>query len=454
MRSARKLAVMLTLALSGCGPPPASPRGSAPNVLVVLLDDVGLDGIASYGLAPTPPSTPTIDGLAARGVRFTHAFASPVCAPSRAALLTGRHGRRTGFGGNIPFNRFDTELSLDEVTLAELVGASTRGRYRSGVFGKWHLSTASTPGVATFPHQQGFDHAVVTFANISTFVLPDETRHDYFHWEEVRDGAILHRDGYNTSATIDDAIAGIETLGEPWLVYLPLHAAHEPLHVPPASLQGTGATPDSPAPQKARAMIEAADTELARLLEALGEEVLARTTVFVMGDNGAETWASELPLRGGKGTFFDAGIRVPLVVAGPQVVRPGVSDALVHLVDVFPTVAEISGSPLPQRRTIDGRSLLPYLADPARRGARTTVFTEMFSPHGRGPYAFDRQAISDGRYKLVRGAHDGVEWLTEVGPSPADEGADLLPGGLSAEQARAHEALGEALSAFVEQLRR
>jgi arylsulfatase A-like enzyme len=208
-------------------------------------------------------------------------------------------------------------------------------------------------------------------------------------------------------------------------------------------------TTKSTQPELQRAVVEAADTELGRLLASAPPEILADTTVILMGDNGTKREAVEPPydpLRS-KRTVFEGGVRVPLVVAGPHVAARGSrSAALVEIVDLFVTVAELAGVPLvdvagggsgfplagSEVRPVDGRSLLPYLADPAAPSERDLVFVEMFEPNGSPPYTLDHTAVRDATHKLVR--EDGVETLYELVPGALDEGPDLLADGVSAEE--------------------
>ncbi|MBX2801074.1 MAG: sulfatase-like hydrolase/transferase [Myxococcales bacterium] len=446
----------------GCGPGVAAYTPPPPNVLVVLLDDIGLDGVGAYGLSPHPPRTPTIDQLASEGVTFTHAYAYPLCSPTRAALLTGRYGRRFALGSNIPFNGSNYALPLEEVTIAEMARLSASGDYRSGIYGKWHLGSRTIVDVEHHPRLQGFDHAVTNVANLQSALDPkDAPSHDYAHWEEVEDGVPRHVDGYQPTHLVDVALKGIARLGEPWVVYLPMHTAHGPMHVPPASLQTTGVTDESTAPELFRAVVEAGDRELGRLLARLPPRVRKRTVVLVMGDNGtnapnsAEGWSA----LGGKGTVADGGIRVPLVIAAPGLAPPGtVHDGLVHAVDLFPTIAELIGVDLAEVHSggdrtveIDGHSLVPALRHPEGPGTRQWLYTEHFGPEGATQdWRVDKRVLTDGHYKLVDYPTLGTQVLTQVGPSPEDETANLLlelP--LSTDALAAYQALSDEIDGIV-----
>lgn len=415
-------------------------------MLLIVLDDVGPDGVGVYAEIAEPPPTPTLDRLADTGMRFTRAHASPVCAPSRAALLTGRHGRRTGHGENGRFES-DDRLPRSEVTLAEALRAHPEWPYGTGAFGKWHLAHSGAEDARFHAMDQGFDRSAITLGNIYEVLEQAGHAHDYSHWEEVVDGEVQHVDGYNTTGIVDHALEAVRSLPEPWFAYVALHTAHDPWHVPPASLQGSVQREDADRHAKWRGMVEAADTELGRLLDGLPARVRRRTQVVVVGDNGTrrESAAADWAVQGHKATMSDGGIRVPLIVNGPAVAVPGtVHDALVHVVDLFPTIVEWAGlEPAPE---LDGRSLGPVLSNPAERGAREWVFVEWFSPIGGAePLRRDRQVLVDHTHKLLRRAHLDEDELRRVGPSPRDESSDRLDATLDAEDEAARARLEETL---------
>ncbi len=350
-------------------------------------------------------------------------------------LLTGRHGRRYGFGNNLVFDSAGA-MPSSELTIADIV-ASAPFDYTSAVFGKWHLAGRDAPEVTRRPELHGFDHYDVTAGNIEDELVDDGTPNDYFHWERLEGGVQRHVDGYNPSVTIDATLDWIEATPEPWLAYVAMHSAHGPNHVPPGDLQATGVTEASSDPDLFGAMVEAGDAELGRLLANLPEGVSERTTIIVAGDNGTKLINIRPPwdIPGSKSTFYDAGLRVPMVMSGPLVQRPGaVTEALVHFVDLLPTIADIAcvdadnlvrtdGTPVP----VDGRSLAAQLSDPDDLGPRDYVYTEQFGGPGPPPHnAVDKRAIITHDHKLVVDVVRGTETLTELHPSPELESDDLL----------------------------
>ncbi|MCA9492334.1 MAG: sulfatase-like hydrolase/transferase [Myxococcales bacterium] len=402
---------------------PPAPRPT--NVLVVVLDDVGTDKVSSYAEVPNAPATPRIDALGRQGVRFRNAYAYPVCSPTRAAILTGRYARRDGMGAIVRWQG-KWELPLSEVLLPELLDASGTD-WSTAAIGKWHLSGPNTPNAYDHPNRQGFDHFAGSLHNLY-FGEDDETEGkvpgmDYFHWEKVEDGSRREVETYATATTTNDALERLTTMREPWFLYVAYNAAHSPFHVPPGSVVGDGA----PIPQRYGAMMEDLDREVGRLVDGLPADQRARTLIVVVGDNGTPGQAVLEPRdsRKAKGTLYEGGTNVPLIVAGPGVFGGGTTDALVHVVDLLPTVAEWVGvDPKRTGRPLDGVSFAPVLRDPTSAGARTTVYTERFGPAGPPPYRNESFAIRDDRYKLMVGKGEGERFFDLLGRNDDGEGKD------------------------------
>ncbi|MCB9689127.1 MAG: sulfatase-like hydrolase/transferase [Alphaproteobacteria bacterium] len=475
---------LLPLLLTACKPPSEVPivtptdghthtdtgtstrSWTGPNILLVMVDDVGVDKVAAYHEVDADLRTPTIDALAAEGTMFTNAWGSPVCSPARGAFMTGRHARRTGLGTNWNYEtqlEGEYEFPLEEVTIAEVVAASPDG-WSSAFLGKWHLTTVGDRS-ADHPIRQGWQSFSGILENLQVPPPGSEEPGSYYHWKRWDgDGTIAADDRYATTAVVDDAIASLGRMSEPWLLEVSFEACHFPLDLPPQELTTyLPSTSNADAPAVTRAMIEAMDTELARLLDAIPADARARTTVVFVGDNGTATFAAEDPggAQVGKGSLFDVGVRVPFIVAGPLVAHPGsVSDALVSLVDVLPTVADLAGvdlasfesprhpgSPL----TIDGRSLRPLLEDPSA-SIHDTVWTEKFGPLEVEPLNYDWRAIRDPRFKLIREVSSGTVQFYDYAARTDEvlrEGPELLRSEipLSAEHQAAYDRLSAEMDA-------
>ena len=400
---------------------PSALLGTQDNLLILLADDLGVDMLGAYGVGGDLPPTPNLDELAGAGVLFRNAWTNPVCSPTRAALLTGRFGFRTGVGAIL---RIDApSLPLDEVTLPEMLRDGTQGRYATGAFGKWHLSNDyvdPATGVAVDPasggllnpNLAGFDHFAGSMFNLTCAQAECNSPHwngpqpyHYFRLPEVINGVQNVVSAYSTTRIVDNTLEWIDQQDGPWLAYVAFHSPHSPFQAPPAQLNSSGLIPGSrPDPgEDARpyykAMVEALDTEIGRLLRSLDPAVRARTTVVFLGDNGTPQQVTAPPFIAShaKATLYEGGVRVPLIVSGPAVSVAGESDALVNSTDLFATCAELAGvdpaSVLPSGKRLDSISLASHLADLDQPFQRKTLFAEMFGPASNGQVCQDDQGL-------------------------------------------------------------
>ncbi|MFT7668509.1 MAG: arylsulfatase A-like enzyme [Planctomycetota bacterium] len=395
------------------------------NILVLIADDLGIDRVRAYGYRNQTgnliaPKTPNIDQLAAQGVLFRNAWAAPACSPARASSLTGLYPNRTGMGAAIGSGGSGEMGLRDDIsTVADLLPKG----YKNALLGKWHIagSDARTGGNDHAP-RCGFDEHSGTFGNLEQEKESGSNR-GYFSWEWLKSLALdlaatevtRVEDEYVTSHTTNAALRHIEDFGDaPWFLWVAYHAPHKPYHVPPKDLiQSTDLDLSSELGQ-GKAMVEALDTEIGRLLAGIKPEVRARTTILFFGDNGTQRALVEapFPLKRAKGTIYNGGIHVPLIISGPQTPtakRGSECNALVDITDLRPTIEEIcaSTSEIPA----DGTSLLPYLADPALASRRKWIYAERFKPNfipesGKTiasiPLTLHHQAVRGARYKLVR----------------------------------------------------
>jgi len=417
------------------------------NVLILFLDDVGVDKVGAYGVHPDAPPTPNIDGLADGGVLFRAGYANPSCSPSRASLLTGRYGRRTGLGGVTELYSSSYSLPHDEVVLPEVVKASATLDYDTSMVGKWHLTNGDVPDYENEPLTHGFDWYAGSLGNLTSST--DRTRPlTYYNWQKCSNGTLAMTQEYATTDTVDDALDRVTQMPEPWLLYVAFNAPHTPLGQPPPELHTqTDLTPQSDRLERYDATMEALDTEIGRLLGGLDVDVRDRTTILLIGDNGTPEHAVAPPFSQDQSKLaqFEGGILVPFIVTGPAVGQPGTeSHAMVHVVDVLPTVAELAGVDVSELLrngapvVLDGQSLVPHLADPETVG-RETLYAERFFDSGAPPYGFDARSVRDDRYKLIY--KDGLVGFFELGVDPPHEGPDLMEVGLSAVQQAAFDAL-------------
>lgn len=382
-----------------------SPLLASPgNVLLIIGDDVGQERVAAYGLYGDGAKTTHLDQLAKSGVLFRNCWSNPVCSSTRATIFTGDYGFRTKIGTYInPFADAHA-LALEERTIPEALALNSGGAVRTALLGKWHLGGVEDGYL--HPNDSGFEH----YAGSPNNLLEGQS---YFEWTKVTDGFAQPRYGYATTDLVDDAIGLIASYGsEPWFVVASFHAPHTPLHAPPDHLHDydlSGDPLEHPVTFQ-KAMIQAMDAEIGRMLDSIEPAVLAKTTVIFVGDNGTEGLATEYPLGPGraKGSLYEGGIRVPLIVSGYGVTATPGSEcaALVNTTDLFETVLELMGeqnegfasSDLPGHSV----SFVPYLSDPAQPSLRSFAFAEIFTPNYVSTRLSTRRAIRDSRYKLVR----------------------------------------------------
>jgi arylsulfatase B len=420
------------------------PTPEATNVLIVMIDDVGIDKFASYGIGVPAPPTPNIDALTQRGVQFSNAWAYPTCSPSRGALLTGRHARRYGIGDWIEPREDPARLAEEEVTLPEMLQHAPTS-WDSSLVGKWHLTTfmGDHDPILHGPARQGFAWHGGGLANLDNVFGPDRPQNPgYYVWEKDTNGELSIETRYVTVTTTDDGIARMGAMSEPWLMLASYNAVHTPLAAPPAELV-SDLDPDSGITLY-DAILHATDREIGRLLDAVPAHTELPTTIVLLSDNGTPVEHTDPALegRGGKGAPYELGVRVPLVVVSPLVQEPGRSDALVHVVDVFATVAELAGVDLSEVKGASGApvvhdsiSLVPYLLDPATPSQRELMYSEAFWPNGAPPYDVTKVAVRSAELKYVR--NRGSEELYVLGADGL-EGEDLLlSGSLTPEQQQA-----------------
>lgn len=366
--------------------PPLRAAGEAPaavdppNILLVVIDDLGYDLLADA-------CTPTLHALGDRGLTLANFYAAPTCSPARAALLTGLYGHHTGVGrvinGSSPYC-----LPQDS---ARLPGRLPR-HYATAAIGKWHLCMSGSATDLDHPNDVGFDWFA---GQLDSFGLSDT----YWSWPLIVNGQLSSGAGYVTSAITDLAIEQMRHPA-PWFVYVAHHAPHGPhvpANLPPPDLLNCGGGIEFPR-QIAYQMLEALDAELGRLLDA----VPPRTYVFVLSDNG--TPASIAPAADDpahyKGSVYQPGIRVPAWVLGPGVPVATI-EAPVCMVDIPATIAELAGVPFRG----DGVSIAPYLRG-VLKPVRSYAYAELFRPNQPpgvfNPSDWERTVISADGWKLIR----------------------------------------------------
>lgn len=336
-----------------------------PNILVIISDDQGVDASAEYDFSMDPPNTPNISALATEGLIFQNAWASPTCAPTRAALLTGKHGVNNTVL-SVPGN-----IREEDETIYEFLSENT-SEYATAHIGKWHLSGGNLNEEDPINNGVGY-FAGSVIGNIDNYLSWDLT----INSTDTSASTTVSTE-YNTTRLTELAEDWIDVQNSPWMMVLAYSAPHSPLHWPDESLHTrTGQTEASCAAAEDGgnnlnatkrecflAMIEAMDTEIGNLLDSMTDEERDNTVVIYIGDNGTANGSRDQTVfRGGevKNSLFEGGVRVPMVVSGNGVTRQNeVEDRLVTVTDIFATVAELSGSGV--NSIYDSISFANYLA--------------------------------------------------------------------------------------------
>ncbi len=432
---------------------PASER--PPNVIVILMDDLGINDVSSYGGGMAGVPTPNIDRLAAEGVRFDRGYAAnAVCSPSRASLMTGRYASRFGFEytptpGNMakvapllappgrrnptivhqdrakaiaPFNELGVPPS--EVTIAELLKA--RG-YHTAHIGKWHLG-----GIPTLrPNNQGFDETLFMESGLhmrEDDPMVENSKQDFdpidrFLWANMRYAASYNGSkwfepkGYLSDYYTDEAIKVIEAnRNQPFFLYLAHWGVHTPLQALKSDYQALASLPTH-RERVYGAMLLAMDRSVGRVMAALKAQGLQDNTLVIFtSDNGAPNYIAmphvNKPYRGWKLTLFEGGVRVPYILRWPaRLAAGGRFPHPVSSIDLLPTIAAAAGAELPADRVIDGSNLLPYLAAGQTAAPHEVLFWR------DGSY---QMVIARG-WKLQQSERPARTWLFHLDADPTEQ---------------------------------
>ena len=377
----------------------AADRPRPPNVVLILMDDMGWRDCGFMG--NTFIETPHIDRLATSGLVFTQAYASaPNCAPTRACLMSGqytpRHGIYTVVDPRQPAGsawhkllaaHSESELATDVVTLPEAL--RTAG-YTSGFFGMWNLGPGRTGPVT--PGGQGFD----------TVVFPETIGFG-------KDAYVDDAGRYLSDRLTDEVLAFMEdNRRRPFFVYLADHAIHAPFEPKPALrdkyARKAAGTQDRRNDPDHAATVEASDENVGRIVAALARLELSQNTIVIFTSDNGGTQQYTPPLNGGKGQLYEGGIRVPLLVSWPGVIRPGrTSDLPVASIDLYPTLLELAGGRRPAGGTLDGTSLAALLRG-GKPPTRPRLFWHFPCYVGKATPA---SAVREGQYKLIEFFEDG-----------------------------------------------
>ncbi len=299
-----------------------------PNVLLIIADDLGLDYMNGFQDNNLMPVTPHLDSLRESGVGFSRTWSTPKCSPSRAAIMSGKFGIKTGVQ--------DAEtLDTAYVSLFREIEAATGGLYTDAVLGKWHISSGQP---SDHPNQHGIDY-------YNGFWKADVE--DYYDWPNIdNDGNSNQNTTYATEHFTTEAIDWINDQNSPWFMWLAHAAPHSPFHVPPAGTYSQSPTNNNK--QKYVAAIESMDYQIGRLLDNIPQDVEENTVIIFIGDNGTPgAILQNYPTGHGKSTLYQGGVAVPMIISGQGVTRINeIDDSPLHTNDLFATILEITGADL------------------------------------------------------------------------------------------------------------
>lgn len=429
------VAVLVLAALPAAGQ--LAPMPTFKHIVVIVLDDVGVDGLSCYGEGADTPNTPVIcNVLAGKGALFRNAWANPTCSPTRSTIQTGRYSFRTGvtFAG-IP-------LPLAEVTLPEALADQLNQQlgFTAAAIGKWHLSGGNGSNPPSCPvnanqQDQGYDYGAGAMTNIG----------NYFNWCRTVNGVtgVCAAGGsvpecfdqpYATIVNVDDALTWIGEQNGPWFLWLAFNAPHAPFQAPPDQCptgpchgvtlppgieEGDVCPPGDRRPCY-KAMMETLDTEVGRLLASLPVD----TAIIVLGDNGTPGPVVVPPFdpTRAKFTVYEGGVNVPLILVAEGVAMPATeSKALVNTTDLFATVLDLAGAKVPPGTGDDALSLVDVLLK--THPARQLVWSEHLASTQLNFHKTAREA----RYKVIEAPNVAGDDKVELYDLVADpfENVDL-----------------------------
>jgi arylsulfatase A-like enzyme len=392
-------------------------RAAGPNIVFILADDLGYTDVACFGSKYY--ETPNIDRLASQGMRFTNYHNCQNCTPTRAAIMSGQYGARTGVYTVGGIERFDwtkrplrpvdnvTNLPLDRVILPQALKAAG---YATAMFGKWHIGQQGD----YLPGKRGFDEAIVSMGA---------------HFDFVTNPKVEYPKGqYLADFLTDKAVDFIRRKKDgPFFLYLPHFAVHSPHNAKPELIArfkdkpGVGGHNN---PTYA-AMIASVDESVGRIMALLDELKLADNTVLIFAsDNGGvggyvregikknkDDVTDNAPLRSGKGSLYEGGTRVPFIVRWPGKIAAGSACEVpaIH-VDVYPTLVALAGARMPAGQIADGESLAPLMRQPGAKLARSAIYQHFPGYLGAGVDQWRTTPVSlvhEGDWKLMEFLEDG-----------------------------------------------
>jgi arylsulfatase A-like enzyme len=298
-----------------------------PNILLIIADDLGIDAISGFGVTTDLPNTPTLDGFRENGVSFTNCWAAPQCTPTRASIMSGKYGIKTGV------MRPPIVLETSHTSLFTKIKEESPSDYSMAVIGKWHLGGSSSSN-SSHPTDSGVPY----YEGVFTSQVDD-----YYNWTKTNSsGNDEQITEYATAHFTNSAISWVANQTKPWFLWLAHIAPHIPFQNPP---EGTYTTNPTDNKSTYNAMVENMDYEINRLLESMDEETKENTVIIFIGDNGTPGRANTyFPNGRVKSSLYSGGVSVPMIITGKSVERVNEVEAgLVHATDLHATILELAG---------------------------------------------------------------------------------------------------------------
>ena len=373
---ALSLAAVFVAALTGASAP-AQAADKRPNIIYIVADDLGWKDVGFHG---SDIKTPNIDQLAADGVRLEQFYAQPMCTPTRAALMTGRYPFRYGLQTLVIPSAHTYGLPTDEWLLPQ---ALKEAGYKTAIIGKWHIGHGDRK---YWPRQRGFDYQYgPLIGEIDYFT---HKQHGVLDW--YRDNKPLKEEGYSTTLLGNDAVKLINEhdTATPLFLYLTFNAPHTPYQATQEYLDQYKNIAD-PSRRAYAGSITAMDDQIGRVLDALDKKHMRDNTIVIFqSDNGGTRNAmfagegdmskvvipcDNGPYRDGKGSLYEGGTRVPALFNWPGHVKAGSTvEGMIHVVDMYPTLAALAGAQLGKNKPLDGMDVWPTISE-GKPSPRTEV---------------------------------------------------------------------------------
>lgn len=395
---------------------------AVPNILLIIADDLGKDMLEGFSEGTIKANTPELDKIRTGGLSFSNFWTYPSCTPTRSSIITGKYGYSTGvkWANDI--------LDPAEKILQSCINDQNDIDYNTAIIGKWHLSGEAA---TVNPEDFGLDF----YSGLLRGAVQN-----YYQWQLSSGNSSSLQTGYITEVLTDIAIEWVNDQDAPWFLWLAYNAPHTPFHVPPSEMHKQG---DLPAYEEGMdalpyylAAVEAMDFQISRLLESLSTEEREKTIIIFIGDNGSPVQVAQSPYsrNKSKGSLYQGGINVPMLISGIGVDRIGVDHSLVSCTDLFSTILDLTGTIDADRN--DSKSFRHLLSQEGKH--RDYVYSEMDNGSD------DIWTIRNSDYKLIINSNGNAEMYNLI--EDAYENNNLLDTGLDPDEEAAKQELETELS--------